>query len=75
MRLCCCSINHHILSTLATNCRSHFSLGDRWSLDRQRIYICNICNVPTADPFNSIKPDQAIVYWSGSVGVSDRVWS
>ncbi|KAH3801842.1 hypothetical protein DPMN_155504 [Dreissena polymorpha] len=27
--------------------------------------------VPTADQINSIKPDQAVGYWSGSVGMSD----
>ena len=30
---------------------------------------------PTADQINSIKPDQAIGYWSGSVGMIDREWS
>ena len=34
-----------------------------------------LCYVPTADKINSIKPDQAIEYWSGSVGMSDREWS
>ena len=29
----------------------------------------------TADPINSIKPDQAIGYWSGSVDMSDQEWS
>ncbi|KAH3720116.1 hypothetical protein DPMN_063009 [Dreissena polymorpha] len=28
--------------------------------------------IPTADQINSIKPDQAIGYWSGSVGMSGR---
>ncbi|KAH3859149.1 hypothetical protein DPMN_101865 [Dreissena polymorpha] len=28
--------------------------------------------VPTADQINSIKPDQAVMYWSGSVGMSGR---
>ncbi|KAH3734424.1 hypothetical protein DPMN_040864 [Dreissena polymorpha] len=28
--------------------------------------------VPTADQINSIKPDQAVGYWSGSVGMSDQ---
>ncbi|KAH3739434.1 hypothetical protein DPMN_046086 [Dreissena polymorpha] len=28
--------------------------------------------VPTADQINSIKPDQAVGYWSGSVGMSGR---
>ncbi|KAH3714936.1 hypothetical protein DPMN_057639 [Dreissena polymorpha] len=31
--------------------------------------------VPTADQINSIKPDQAVEYWSGSVGMSGRGWS
>jgi len=31
-----------------------------------------LCYVPTADPINLIKPDQAIGSWSGSVGMSDR---
>ncbi|KAH3866398.1 hypothetical protein DPMN_029460 [Dreissena polymorpha] len=28
--------------------------------------------VPTADQINSIKPDQAVEYWSGLVGMSGR---
>ncbi|KAH3897322.1 hypothetical protein DPMN_021510 [Dreissena polymorpha] len=28
--------------------------------------------VPTADQINSIKPDQAVGYWSGSVGMSGQ---
>jgi len=31
--------------------------------------------IPTADAINSIKPDQAILYWSCSAGISDREWS
>jgi len=34
-----------------------------------------LCQVPTADPITSIKPDQAIGFWSGSVDMSDREWS
>ncbi|KAH3820623.1 hypothetical protein DPMN_122369 [Dreissena polymorpha] len=33
---------------------------------------CTLSWVPTADQINSIKPVQAIGYWSGSVGMSDR---
>ncbi|KAH3808236.1 hypothetical protein DPMN_136589 [Dreissena polymorpha] len=36
----------------------HYYTSDHW--------------VPTADQINSIKPDQAVVYWSGSVGMSGR---
>ncbi|KAH3725058.1 hypothetical protein DPMN_050887 [Dreissena polymorpha] len=31
--------------------------------------------VTTADQINSIKPDQAVGYWSGSVRMSGRGWS
>ncbi|KAH3833826.1 hypothetical protein DPMN_107142 [Dreissena polymorpha] len=33
---------------------------------------CKLSWVPTADQINSIKPDQALRYWSGSVGMSGR---
>jgi len=34
-------------------------------------YKDNLCYVPTTDQINSIKPDEAIGYWSDSVGMSD----
>ena len=37
--------------------------------------IVTLCWAPTADQINSIKPDQAIGFWSGSVGMFDREWS
>ena len=37
--------------------------------------LSQLSRVPTADQINSIKPDQAIGYWSGTVGMIDRAWS